>query len=44
MAHTDVGLELIKKFIETCSEYGAADKAPVLDGRRMNVTISPIKK
>jgi translation initiation factor IF-3 len=44
MAHTDVGLELIKRFIETCSEYGAADKAPVLDGRRMNVTISPIKK
>ncbi len=44
MAHTDVGLELIKRFIETCSEYGATDKAPVLDGRRMNVTISPIKK
>ena len=44
MAHTDVGLELIKRFIDTCSEYGAADKAPVLDGRRMNVTISPIKK
>lgn len=44
MAHTEVGLELINKFIETCAEYGAADKAPVLDGRRMNVTISPLKK
>lgn len=44
MAHTEVGLELINKFIEACSEYGSADKAPVLDGRRMNVTISPIKK
>lgn len=44
MAHTDVGLELVKRFIDACSEYGTADKAPVLDGRRMNVTISPIKK
>lgn len=44
MAHTEVGLELINKFIEACSEYGAVDKAPVLDGRRMTVTISPVKK
>lgn len=44
MAHTDVGVELINKFVEACSEYGAADKAPALDGRRMTVTISPIKK
>ena len=44
MAHTEVGAELINKFVETCSEYGSVDKAPVLDGRRMNVTISPIKK
>ncbi|MBR2296617.1 MAG: translation initiation factor IF-3, partial [Clostridia bacterium] len=44
MAHTDVGVELINKFVEACSEFGAADKAPALDGRRMTVTISPIKK
>ncbi|MBQ8738127.1 MAG: translation initiation factor IF-3 [Clostridia bacterium] len=44
MAHTDAGLEIIKRFIEACAEFGGADKAPVLDGRRMNVTISPIKK
>lgn len=44
MAHTDVGLELINKFIDACSEVGVADKAPALDGRRMTVTISPIKK
>ncbi|MBQ8392708.1 MAG: translation initiation factor IF-3 [Clostridia bacterium] len=44
MAHTDVGVELIGKFVETCSEYGSIDKAPALDGRKMSVIISPIKK
>lgn len=44
MAHTEVGTEIIGKFIDLCSEYGSTDKAPVLDGRRMSVTISPVKK
>ena len=44
MAHTEVGYEIIGKFLDLCSEYGAADKAPSLDGRRMTVIISPIKK
>ena len=44
MAHTEVGYEIIGNFLELCSEYGSADKAPSLDGRRMSVIISPIKK
>ena len=44
MAHIDAGAELISKFVETCSEYGTTDKAPALDGRKMSVIISPIKK
>ena len=44
MAHTEVGVEIIGKFIDLCSEYGTTDKAPTLDGRRMSVTISPVKK
>ena len=44
MAHTEVGVEIIGKFIEFCSEFGTTDKAPVLDGRRMSVIISPVKK
>ena len=44
MAHTEVGVDIVKRFIELCSEYGSADKAPVLDGRRLSVTISPLKK
>ena len=44
MAHTEVGVDIIGKFIELCSEFGTTDKAPVLDGRRMSVIISPVKK
>lgn len=44
MAHTDVGTEVIGKFLELCSEYGSTEKAPSLEGKRMSVVISPIKK
>ena len=44
MAHTEVGVEIIEKFIGLCSEYGSTDKAPSLEGRRMSVVISPNKK
>ncbi|MBO5439069.1 MAG: translation initiation factor IF-3 [Clostridia bacterium] len=44
MAHTEVGVEIIGKFLELCAEYGTTDKAPSLEGRRMSVIISPVKK
>ena len=44
MAHTEVGVEIIGKFLELCAEYGSTDKTPSLEGRRMSVTISPVKK
>ena len=44
MTHTEVGTEVINNFLELCAEYGSADKAPSLEGRRMSVVISPIKK
>ena len=44
MAHTEVGAEVIGKFLDLCSEYGNTDKAPSLEGKRMSVVISPIKK
>ena len=44
MAHTEVGAEVIGKFLDLCSEYGSTDKAPSLEGKRMSVVISPIKK
>ena len=44
MAHTDIGREVIEKFIEACAEVGAAEKKPNLEGRFMSVMISPQKQ
>jgi translation initiation factor IF-3 len=41
MAHTDIGRRLLLKFAEDCSEMAAMDKEPKLDGRHMNMFLSP---
>mgnify|MGYP000898612697 CR=1 FL=1 len=41
MAHTDIGRRLLLKFAEDCSEVAAMDKDPKLDGRHMNMFLSP---
>ncbi len=41
MAHTDIGQRLLLKFAEDCSELAAMDKEPKLDGRHMNMFLSP---
>ena len=43
MSHTELGREVILKFEEACSEFGAAEKKPVLDGRFMSIILSPVK-
>ena len=43
MSHIAIGQEIMAKLIEECAEYGASDKAPVLDGRFMSVTLTPLK-
>ena len=43
MSHIAIGQEIMTKFIEECSELGNSDKAPVLDGRFMSVTLTPLK-
>lgn len=43
MTHTELGKEVIDKFLEACSEIGAAEKKPALDGRFMAVVVSPVK-
>ena len=35
---------IMKKFEESCSQFGGVDKAPVLDGRLLSMVISPLKK
>lgn len=43
MSHVAIGQEIMKNFIDECRELGASDKAPVLDGRFMSVTLTPLK-
>ena len=35
MSHTAIGLEVITKFGEACSDLGVIEKTPTLDGRQM---------
>jgi len=44
MSHMAIGQEIMQKFRESCSEKGAVDKAPVLDGRLLSMVIAPIKQ
>lgn len=41
MAHTDLGEELLKRFAAECSEIATMDKNPKLEGRHMNMFLSP---
>jgi len=41
MAHTDIGRQLLFKFAEDCIEMAVMDKDPKLDGRHMNMFLSP---
>ena len=44
MSHMDLGREVIEKFRTACSDAGAVEKAPILEGRFMSVIISPVKQ
>ena len=44
MSHMDLGREVIEKFQEACSEFGAAEKKPILEGRYMSIILSPVKQ
>jgi len=43
MTRTQMGEEVINKFVEACAEYGTAEKAPKLEGRHMIVILAPKK-
>lgn len=44
MAHTEVGFDVIKKFLEDIAPYGQPDFQPKLIGRGINVMISPLPR
>ena len=41
MAHTDIGVTLLKDFAAQCAEVANMDKAPKLEGRSMSMFLSP---
>lgn len=43
MSHMEIGREVLEKFRASVEEFGAVEKAPVLDGRFMSMVISPVK-
>ena len=44
MTHTELGREVILKFLESLSGVGAAEKKPTLEGSYMSITLSPVKQ
>jgi translation initiation factor IF-3 len=44
MAHTEYGFQVIQKFITDISAYGHPDFAPKLNGRAINLMISPLPR
>ena len=44
MAHTDVGFQVINKFLSEINPYGHPDFQPKLIGRGINVMISPLPR
>ena len=41
MAHTEIGVTLLKDFAAQCAEVANMDKAPKLEGRNMSMFLSP---
>jgi translation initiation factor IF-3 len=44
MAHTDIGFQVVTKFIESITTFGHPDFPPKLIGRGINVMISPLPR
>jgi translation initiation factor IF-3 len=44
MAHTEVGFQVVRKFLDEVAPYGHPDSQPKLIGRGINVMISPLPR
>ena len=44
MAHTEFGFQVVRKFIEDIAPYGHPDFDPKLNGRAINLMISPLPR
>ena len=41
IVHQELGLEVLNRLAAACSEYGAVDKKPVLEGKQLTMFIAP---
>ena len=44
VTHSSIGLDLLKRFAEQCSEFGTIEKQPKLEGRHMHMSLAPKEK
>jgi len=44
MAHTEIGRQVVEKFLQDLAPWGHADSPPRLAGRTINVMVSPLPK
>lgn len=44
MAHTDIGYQVVNKFLTDVAPWGHPDRPPMLQGRSINVMISPLPR
>ncbi len=42
VSHSEIGVELLKRFAEQAKEYGSVEKKPKLEGRNMIMFLAPI--
>ena len=42
IVHQELGLDVLSRFAAACSEYGAVDKKPVLEGKQLTMFIAPL--
>jgi translation initiation factor IF-3 len=43
MAHQQIGVQVVERFMEAIAEYGTSDKKPTIDGRFVSVLLTPVK-
>ena len=43
VTHSSLGLDLLQRFAELCTEFGTVEKAPKLEGRQMHMFLAPKK-
>ena len=44
MSHTEIGMEVLERFIALLADVCQVEKAPVMEGRWLTATLAPLKK